>query len=89
VIQAIAKGLEANAGLRLLIEGHTDSTGAAAANLDLSKRRAEAVKAVLARQFKMEGARLGTAGPGATRRVDSNDAPQRRANSRRVELVKR
>jgi outer membrane protein OmpA-like peptidoglycan-associated protein len=40
VIQSIAKGLETNPNLRLLIEGHTDSVGNAAANMDLSRRRA-------------------------------------------------
>lgn len=47
VIQAIAKGLDTNPNLKLLIEGHTDSVGDAAHNLDLSTRRAEAVKSVL------------------------------------------
>lgn len=88
VIQAIAKGLTANAGLKLLIEGHTDSTGVAAQNLDLSKRRAEAVKAVLVSQFGIDAARLTTAGLGSTRPIDSNDTPTGRAQNRRVELVK-
>lgn len=88
VIQSIAKGLEANAGLKLLIEGHTDSVGQAAANLDLSKRRAEAVKNVLVSQFKIDAARLTTAGLGATKPIGPNDTPQGRANNRRVELVK-
>jgi OmpA-OmpF porin, OOP family len=88
VIQAIAKGIETNPSLKLLIEGHTDSVGNAAQNLDLSKRRAEAVKAVLVEQFKVDAARLTTAGLGATKPMDSNDTPQGRSQNRRVEFVK-
>jgi len=88
VIRLIAKGLEANPALNILIEGHTDSTGDAGHNLDLSKRRAEALKAVLAAQFKIDASRLTTAGLGATKPVDTNDTPQGRAQNRRVELVK-
>lgn len=88
VIKSIAHGLETNPNLKLQIEGHTDSTGAADHNLDLSKRRAEAVKAVLVSQFKVDAARLTTAGLGATKPIDSNDTPQGRAQNRRVELVR-
>lgn len=88
VIKSIARGLETNPNLKLQIEGHTDSTGAADHNLDLSKRRAEAVKAVLVSQFKVDAARLTTAGLGATKPIDSNDTPQGRAQNRRVEFVK-
>ena len=79
VIQTIAKGLEANPNLKFLIEGHTDSTGNADHNLDLSKRRAEAVKGVLSAQFKIDGARLTTAGLGSSKPLDSNDTPQGRS----------
>ncbi len=88
VIQAIARGLETNPNLKLQIEGHTDSVGNAAHNLDLSKRRAEAVKAVLVAQFRIDTARLSAAGLGATKPIDSNDTPQGRSQNRRVELVK-
>lgn len=88
VIQSVARGLEANPGLKLLIEGHTDSVGNADQNLDLSRRRAEAVKAVLISQFKVDASRLTTAGLGATKPIDSNDTPQGRAQNRRVEFVK-
>ena len=88
VIQVIARGLETNPNLRLLIEGHTDSVGNAAHNLDLSKRRAEAVKSVLVAQFKVDAARLTTAGLGATKPMGSNDTPLGRSQNRRVELVK-
>src|SRR5581483_8883450 len=88
VIQAVARGMETNPNLKLLIEGHTDSVGAAAKNLDLSKRRAEAVKSVLAGQFKIDASRLSTAGLGATKPIDNNDTPQGRSQNRRVEFVK-
>lgn len=88
VIKLIAQGLEKNPALKLLIEGHTDSVGNADHNLDLSKRRAEAVKAVLVSQFSVDASRLTTSGLGATKPIDSNDTPQGRAQNRRVEFVK-
>jgi outer membrane protein OmpA-like peptidoglycan-associated protein/curli biogenesis system outer membrane secretion channel CsgG len=88
VIQSIARGLETNPNLRLLIEGHTDSVGNADHNLDLSRRRAEAVKTVLVTQFKVDPARLEAAGLGASKPIASNDTPQGRSQNRRVELVK-
>jgi outer membrane protein OmpA-like peptidoglycan-associated protein len=88
IIKMVAKGLEADPALKLRIEGHTDSVGNADHNLDLSRRRAEAVKAVLVAQFNIDASRLTTAGLGATKPVDSNDTPQGRAQNRRVEFVK-
>jgi outer membrane protein OmpA-like peptidoglycan-associated protein len=88
VIKMIANGVQGNPGLNLLIEGHTDSSGDAAHNLDLSKRRAEAVKAVLVAQFGIDAARLTTSGLGASKPIASNDSPQGRADNRRVEFVK-
>jgi len=88
VIKSIARGLEANPSLKLRIEGHTDSTGKAEHNLDLSKRRAEAVKAVLVSQFGVDAGRLAADGFGASKPIDSNDTPQGRAQNRRVEFVK-
>jgi outer membrane protein OmpA-like peptidoglycan-associated protein len=87
-IRLIASGLQAGAGSNFLIEGHTDSTGDAAHNMDLSKRRAEAVKSVLVSQFGIDGARLATTGLGATKPVASNDTPQGRAENRRVEFIR-
>jgi OmpA-OmpF porin, OOP family len=88
VIKQIARGLDSNPNLKLMIEGHTDSVGDAAHNLDLSKRRAEAVKAVLVGQFNVDASRLSATGLGSTKPVDSNDTPKGRAQNRRVELVK-
>jgi OmpA-OmpF porin, OOP family len=88
VIKQIAKGLETNPNLKLMIEGHTDSVGNADHNLDLSRRRAEAVRAVLISQFNVDASRLEAAGLGSSKPVDSNDTPQGRSQNRRVELVK-
>jgi OmpA-OmpF porin, OOP family len=88
VIRSVARGLETNANLKLRIEGHTDSTGNAEHNLDLSKRRAEAVKAVLVSQFGIAAERLTTDGLGPSKPLDSNDTPGGRAHNRRVEFVR-
>lgn len=88
VIKKVAEALQANASLKLLIEGYTDSSGDSAHNMDLSKRRAEAVKAVLVSQFGIDASRLTTAGLGASKPIASNDTPQGRVENRRVEFVK-
>jgi outer membrane protein OmpA-like peptidoglycan-associated protein len=87
-IKMIASGIQANPSANFLIEGHTDSTGDAAHNMDLSRRRAEAVKSVLVSQFGIDAARLTTSGLGSTKPVASNDTPQGRADNRRVEFVR-
>ena len=88
VIKMIAQGLQSNPNLKLRIEGHTDATGGDAHNLDLSKRRAEAVKTVLVSQFGIGADRLTTMGLGASKPIDTNDTPAGRAQNRRVEFVK-
>jgi outer membrane protein OmpA-like peptidoglycan-associated protein/curli biogenesis system outer membrane secretion channel CsgG len=89
VIQEVARGLKQNPGLKVEIDGHTDATGAPAHNMDLSKRRAEAVKNVLVSQFSIDAARLTTAGFGSTKPIDSNNTPQGKAQNRRVEFVRK
>jgi outer membrane protein OmpA-like peptidoglycan-associated protein len=88
VIRMVANGLQATPSMSLRIEGHTDSTGDVAHNLDLSRRRAEAVKSVLVTQFAVDAARLTTAGLGSSKPIASNDTPQGRAENRRVEFVR-
>jgi outer membrane protein OmpA-like peptidoglycan-associated protein len=88
VIRTVATAINADPGLKFLIEGHTDSSGQPAHNMDQSKRRAEAVKAVLVSQFGIDAARLTTAGLGSTKPIASNDTPQGRADNRRVEFVR-
>ncbi len=87
-LKEIAAMLTEHPELKLLIEGHTDNVGTAAANQALSDKRAAAVKAMLVTNFGVDAARLTTKGLGATKPVAPNDTPEGRQNNRRVELVK-
>ena len=70
------------------IEGHTDSIGTRASNLDLSKRRAAAVVNALVTRFHVSAARLSSAGFGDTRPIAPNSTIEGRARNRRVELAR-
>jgi outer membrane protein OmpA-like peptidoglycan-associated protein len=89
VIQSIAKGLMQASDVNFEIDGHSDATGNAAHNMDLSKRRAEAVKSILVSQFSVDAGRLTTAGFGSSKPLDSNSTPEGKANNRRVEFVRK
>ncbi|HEX5003968.1 MAG TPA: OmpA family protein [Gemmatimonadales bacterium] len=84
----IARMLKDHPDLDLLIEGHTDNVGGAAANLALSDRRAAAVKQALVDTYKIDGNRLKTVGFGDTVPAAPNTTPEGRQQNRRVELVK-
>ena len=88
VLKAIVRGLQKNPNLKLAIVGYTDSTGDAQHNMDLSKRRAEAVRSVLVAQFNVDASRLTASGLGAEKPIASNDTAEGRAQNRRVEFVK-
>jgi outer membrane protein OmpA-like peptidoglycan-associated protein len=74
---------------KLYIVGHTDDTGSLSHNLDLSRRRAEAVVAGLVNDYEISGDRLTAFGAGPYAPVASNESEEGRKNNRRVELVKR
>jgi outer membrane protein OmpA-like peptidoglycan-associated protein len=88
VLQQIAEALAVQPAVKLRIEGHTDSSGDPAQNLGLSKRRAEAVKNALVKQYGIAADRMTTEGFGDTKPTAKNDTPQGRAENRRVEFVK-
>jgi len=87
-LKEIAGALTDNPGVRVKIIGHTDSDGADAANLDLSKRRADSVKAELAKTFSIDASRIETEGLGESKPVAPNDTQVNKALNRRVEFVK-
>jgi OmpA-OmpF porin, OOP family len=86
MLMEIVKLLQATPGIKQMkIEGHTDNRGAAAMNLDLSKRRAAAVATWLI-QHGIDSGRLSSDGYGITKPIDTNDTDAGRQANRRVEF---
>jgi len=73
-------------GLRLAVEGHTDSIGTDEYNRRLSEQRADAVRDYLIQQGIGSDA-ITASGFGKSEPVASNDTPEGRQQNRRVELV--
>lgn len=72
--------------LNLRVEGHTDSTGSAEYNQQLSEKRAASVRDFLAEQG-IAAQRMIAVGYGFDRPVAANDTREGRAKNRRVEIV--
>lgn len=87
-IKEIAKVLTDNPNVKIKIVGHTDSDGDDKSNLDLSKRRAIAVKNVLAKELGIDATRIETDGKGENEPVAKNDSGVNKALNRRVEFIK-
>jgi OmpA-OmpF porin, OOP family len=87
-LKEIGQMLTEHPDLKLTIEGHTDNVGNAAANQDLSQRRAAAVQAYLVAKHGVDSSRLNNAGFGDKKPAAPNTTPEGRQQNRRVELVK-
>jgi outer membrane protein OmpA-like peptidoglycan-associated protein len=87
-LKDIAIVLKENSSLKVKIVGHTDSDGDGAANLALSKRRAEAVKNMLVNEFSIDESRIQTEGKGASQPAVPNTTSEGKAQNRRVEFIK-
>jgi len=84
----IARILHSHSSWKLNVGGHTDNIGSDNYNLDLSKRRAEAVKEALETRYHVARERLNPSGFGAAQPIESNKTVEGRARNRRVELVR-
>ena len=73
------------ANRKILITGHTDAVGSAAANLELSRRRARSVKNALV-EMGITPARLAARGLGESQPLADNRTAAGRARNRRVTL---
>ena len=81
VLREIADVMRRNRTWSLNVEGHTDNIGGDAPNMDLSERRANAVKDALVKRHRIAAARLETSGFGARRPKDTNATLEARATS--------
>jgi OOP family OmpA-OmpF porin len=70
-----------------VIEGHTDNVGKEAANVKLSQRRADSIKAYLVKKFKIDGSRIQAVGYGPNKPIASNATKADRQKNRRVSAV--
>jgi outer membrane protein OmpA-like peptidoglycan-associated protein len=85
VLNDAAETLKRNSDVRVEAQGHTDSQGAAAYNLSLSQRRAEAVRDYLVTRGAAAG-NITAKGYGETAPIAGNDTAAGRAQNRRVTL---
>lgn len=87
-IKEIAAVLTENPTVKIKIVGFTDSDGDDATNLELSKKRAIAVKEALNKDFAIDNSRLETDGKGETEAIAPNTTAEGKAKNRRVEFIK-
>ena len=87
-LQTVAASLLKYPATSVEVIGHTDNTGAAAYNQDLSQRRAVSVASVLASNG-VPSSRISSFGRGEDQPIASNLTDQGRAQNRRVEIIVR
>lgn len=85
-IRTLARNLQAYPNTTVDVIGHTDNTGSAGYNQDLSSRRAQAVAGVLLEQG-VSPSRVRAYGRGEDAPVASNLTPEGRQLNRRVEVI--
>ena len=87
-LKEIVQAMTDNPDWKLHVAGHTDNIGGDVYNLDLSKRRAAAVKRALVERYQIDPDRLTTDGYGSAAPIDTNETLGGRARNRRVELTR-
>lgn len=87
VVRQIALYLEQHPEQRVYLVGHTDDQGGFDHNLDLSRRRAAAVRASLTADFGISDSRLEAHGVGFLAPKASNQDAEGQARNRRVEVI--
>lgn len=86
-LKALAAWLKEDASRTIVLVGHTDGSGALAANVALSKKRAEGVRQVLMTQHDVAPAQVSAEGAGPLAPRASNGSEDGRRKNRRVEAI--
>ena len=87
ILEEVAEVIKAYLKAKIQIEGHTDDIGDDSYNLELSKKRANAVMTYLVENFGIDPKRLTAVGYGETRPIASNLTTEGRQKNRRVDIV--
>lgn len=85
-LQTLYQWLIRNPEIRIEIQGHTDASGSAQHNLDLSKRRAENIRLWLIGQG-CNPERMTAQGYGSTQPWSSDNTPEAKALNRRTQIL--
>ena len=85
VLNSVAKVLNKYSNSTVMVSGHTDSTGSADYNLNLSKNRAQSVASYLQGQG-VKASRFEVLGMGSSNPIASNSTADGRAQNRRTEI---
>lgn len=85
VLNSVAKVLKKYSNSTVMVSGHTDSTGSADYNLNLSRERATSVASYLQGQG-IKSSRFEVLGLGSSNPIASNDTAAGRSQNRRVEI---
>jgi OOP family OmpA-OmpF porin len=88
VVKEIASVLKEHGSIKVKVLGHTSSDGDDNANMELSKKRATAVKDLLVSEFGIDATRIETEGKGETKPVADNKTKEGKMLNRRVEFLK-
>lgn len=91
-LKNVAKVLEQNQDINVMVEGHTDDVAMKGAgeikdNWDLSVMRATSVTKILLGNAKIEGQRITAAGRGEYSPLDKAKTPEARKKNRRTEII--
>lgn len=87
IINDLVAAMKVNTSVKIKIVGHTDSDGDDAKNMELSKKRATAVKNKMA-SLGVAQNRMITDGKGESQPATENSSPEGKAQNRRVEFIK-